>query len=382
MLERLKRLFHGKYFYISGLLLCLFLIALFTGGPFTYSLFYIYLFTLLISAVWCVTAYKGISCRLKNEKNCIVVGEEITLTLTVKNMYPIFFPYVVVQEEFLGLKWESSLHPLEKKMVTSKFAADRYGVYPVGNIKIEVKDGFDIFAYSRNVEQLIKIKVYPKLISLENLYFRAYQPFGKIAVNDRIYEDYTSINDIRRYTYGDSLKKIHWKTSAKKAELYVKRFDQLADNDVSIFFDRYKNHYMDKVIDEKAMECCASLVKYCMDLNIGVRVITSRSTIEAKNSYQFTEIMDQLILLEPDEDIKVSDIIRNRKDVSYTGNSIMIITPNLDRELVNRIMLLRGKSFGVMIFLICWSGDVSKNSEIIDFLSRNGVKVSTLYVED
>lgn len=381
MLKSLWRPLRKRYIYVFCLMACLFLIALFTGGPFTYSLFYIYVFTILISGVWCITSYRGIICRLEIEKDRLTVGEETIIRLTVKNTYPVFYPYVTISESFLGLMLDSTLHPLENRVVDKKFVPVRYGVYRLGPIKVDVKDGFRIFTYSQNIKEYVKIKVYPGLIPLKNLQLKAHQQFGRITVNDQMYEDYTSIADIRKYVSGDSLKKIHWRTSAKKAELYVKKFDQLADNAMSIFFDRYERHYIDEKIDEMAMECCASLIRYCFDMGIPVQVITSRNVIEAKGFYQFTDVMDQIILLEPKEDVKISDVIKSHEGVSYTGNSISIITPNLDTDLINRLMFLKAKGFGVILFLICRAEKIPKNLNDITFLNSSGINVKTLYVK-
>jgi len=309
--------------------------------------------------------------KARNER--IFVGETAAVEIVVRNTYPLFYPYVSLSEINFGNILRSSFAPAESKVLVKELSPRRYGVYRLGPLNIEIRDGFQLFSYSRDTGKCAEIRAYPKLIPIQSLHLEARQQFGTIPVNDRIYEDYTSISDTRKYRYGDNLKRIHWKTSAKKGELYVKNYEQLADNTMSIFLDRFEGNYGDALVDEKAMEYCVSLFKYYLELNIPTKVVTATAVVEGRNIHQFTELLDKLILLEPKEEIKVSAVLKDFVETSQYGDSLTVITPYADFELVDRLSACKAKGCGVVVFVVTREKDVIKYSDVLTFLNDNGI---------
>ena len=57
------------------------------------------------------------------------------------------------------------------------------------------------------------------------------------AALSRTQEDYNAPEDVRAYRPGDAMKRVHWKLSSRKQELWVRRFETPAPPDTLILLD-------------------------------------------------------------------------------------------------------------------------------------------------
>ena len=80
-------------------------------------------------------------------------------------------------------------------------------------------------------------------------------------------------SSVREYTYGDSLSRIHWKTTARSGRLMSKEFDVGTSNEIMILNDLDKSiqfGHFDESTTELSITLVASLIKKYSDSNIPV----------------------------------------------------------------------------------------------------------------
>ena len=100
----------------------------------------------------------------------------------------------------------------------------------------EVSDVFGFFKREHKPDMAgQELLVLPVPFDVEPLTFAA----GDMGVETmrRAMEDPSSPNDFRAYQQGDPLKRIHWKMSARKRELFVKQFEEPALPDALVMLD-------------------------------------------------------------------------------------------------------------------------------------------------
>jgi len=86
-------------------------------------------------------------------------------------------------------------------------------------------------------------------------------------------EDYSAISDVRPYLPSDSMKRIHWKLSAKRDSFVVKNYENTALNSAVIFWDRLfiKGSEQYAVIaEDKIVEIVVAIGFYCLKKKIPV----------------------------------------------------------------------------------------------------------------
>jgi uncharacterized protein (DUF58 family) len=163
---------------------------------------------------------------------------------------------------------------------------------------------------------------------------------GEILVNNRFLQDHTEISDLRPYQQGDSIKKIHWKASAKQEELLVKNFEPKADTHVVIFLNSSASSYIndkDELIEDKGVEATLSIVNYCLCQSVKVSLYYEnqgkRIHVEGNYLSDLREFMNRLVSFHPKESSSFASQVIKYSSVIPKGSTTVFITPTIDKDL-------------------------------------------------
>ncbi len=219
--------------------------ASFFGGPVTYGLLYISIIIPLSALIYC--AYVGIAFKPVQsvKQRQIEKGKDVTYSVLLTNKS--FLPFTNVRMihysdkkdiEEKGLFNNYCIVPKEEYEIISKITCPKRGVFDMGIKKVIVHDFLNAFKMSGNVQKLGKVYVVPRLIILSNI-------IAELDTEcDRVRPQFSVINrqevpdiDMRRYISGDNRKMIHWKASAKRNELYTRKYINNPDPVMKIVVD-------------------------------------------------------------------------------------------------------------------------------------------------
>jgi uncharacterized protein (DUF58 family) len=156
---------------------------------------------------------------LKNEKKLLPL---FLLKVQIDN-YSIFFPFVDIKSE-------------STKYVDVAFR--KRGEYEIGNVYISSVFPFNFFTRYRMLGNVFRFIIFPELkkCDLLSIYEKGRRIKGE-KITDKIgYE--SDIVSIREYVYGDPLKYINWKATAKTGKLKTKELSTLSHQPIIINFDK------------------------------------------------------------------------------------------------------------------------------------------------
>jgi len=104
-------------------------------------------------------------------------------------------------------------------------AYDRRGEHRLGPVEVTLTDALGLVVATATVDATDEVLVYPPVYRLggSDGVFQAFAPDS---------EDQQTFDRLREYAPGDSLRDIHWKSSAKRDELLVREVDERADDPV------------------------------------------------------------------------------------------------------------------------------------------------------
>jgi uncharacterized protein (DUF58 family) len=192
--------------------------------------------------------------RLSSKR--VFFGDEVVFEVEVANRKPLPLPWIqiddMVSSEVSFLKGKTTPSPDTTGVFLSNFFSlgwyhkvkRRYpmhclqrGYFAFGPSRIRSGDIFGFFSREMEVKQMDYLMVYPKIVSLEKLGILSKQPLGDIRTRRHIFEDPVLTSGIRDYNSGDSLKRIHWKSTARLGKLQVKVFEPTTITDMGIFLD-------------------------------------------------------------------------------------------------------------------------------------------------
>jgi hypothetical protein len=255
------------------------------------------------------------------------------------------------------------------------------GIYDFGTIKLNLFDLLHIFEYIKDVDCGIKVKVYPKNYGIKKVPFGGRDIYQETIDDRSRNEDMFSIKDVRKYREGDSLKKIHWKVSARHGELYVRDYEAISGEEFMIFVDMSgRNYTFDKYgeIEEQVVDLCVSLVSYMQEKGIQAAVLmntlypvsVSIGTREKLNSF-----IEFLITQKSDGNMEFTRFVNENVHRAQRMNTIAVVAPDINAGLAECMVGVKNSGYSIAAFYCRDDIDSQRNKEL---LQRSGIQCYSL----
>jgi uncharacterized protein (DUF58 family) len=130
------------------------------------------------------------------------------------------------------------LGPGETVIVDTERAAMRRGVHPASDVVIASSAPFGVAERRRRVEVASPTVVYPKLVRLDELSFLEAAPTPERAMHTAPRRgtgpDYLGI---REYRVGDSMRHVHWPSTARHGAIMVREFEREQTRRLAVVID-------------------------------------------------------------------------------------------------------------------------------------------------
>ena len=129
--------------------------------------------------------------------------------------------------------------PAGTRTVTVRLRADRWGAYDVGNLTVRARDAFGLFARNGRVLAAVPVKVFPRREALRRLLRPADTQLYSGDELSRTKGDGLEFADLRPFAFGDRVKRINWRASARRGELWVNEQHPERNVDIVLFVDSF-----------------------------------------------------------------------------------------------------------------------------------------------
>ncbi len=177
--------------------------------------------------------------------------------------------------------------------VTQQVVFGRRGRYPALPIKIETTYPFIFFIFRKRVDVRANLLVYPEPYDLRKYTPGLIRSVSSSAVNSRTGEEFSHIREFR---YGDPVRRIDWKKTARLGELMSRVYHDSEINEITIMLD---NTPSDTDEFERAVSFSASLAAFYLQMGCPVRFITCSKAIPfGTGEEQYIKILDLLAELD------------------------------------------------------------------------------------
>lgn len=228
---------------IWGVFLILTLVFIsFYGGTVSYGLFFAVLFLPVLSLIYLAFVFFRFKIYQKLEGRNVMAGEAVPYYFVLQNEDWISFAGVHIGmysdysyvEDVPG-KEEYELLPGENYRYDTYLVCKYRGTYPVGIREVTVRDFLGLLSLRYKLRDGFEAIVRPKLIRMEQLKSlkdveTLFSPAGGTAKTE--YD-----LSVRKYETGDSLRRIHWKASAKTGELMSREMTGEEKQGIAILLD-------------------------------------------------------------------------------------------------------------------------------------------------
>ena len=243
-----------------------------------------------LSFLWSRCALRGVSCERTMSAVRVFPGEMIELTLRLSNRKALPLPWISVCDripqgiDLPGVTADPGITPspqvaadpapptsleagdsagvdglplageeapgapapnlVERTTALSWYAAAsweqqvvcrRRGYYQLGPLAVTSGDIFGLYARTVVLKEPGAVIVYPRLYELAEMGLPARAFLGETRTPTRIFEDPTRTVGVREYLPGDSLRRVHWKATARQGRLQVKVLEPTTTHKAALF---------------------------------------------------------------------------------------------------------------------------------------------------
>lgn len=353
------------------------LTGLFTGSPELFHLTYLLAAVLLLSLAWTWLTLRGIALQRRTRARRSQVGRLFRESFSVRKTG-------ILPKLWLEIQDHSTLPGHQASHVVPSLVGGKAyswqvetlcvvrGEFQLGPLTVISSDPFGFFRWPRQLSATEKLIVYPLTVDLNKVILPVGFLSGGDAQRQLSHAITTNASSIRDYVPGDSMNRIHWRSTARTGKIMVKEFELDPLVDIWLFSDfsadsLYQAPGLQRAAppgrpapisagrnripastEEYGVVIAASLAKYFIE---GERVVgfaaytPYRQIIQPdRGNRQLTRIFQTLAVARSTSNHSLQQMLSLETPHFSRGTTLMIITSSLDERWIAeaQIMIRRG----------------------------------------
>jgi len=300
------------------------------------------------SLVFTFVALRGIRVG-QGIPHTVIKNEDCALKLRLNNPTPI--PFVNVECVLRYNKYTTeveemdrfTLQPFTPETQMIPFTMRYRGRYQIGVDTVQATDFMGLFHLRRNYKRYVDILALPRVVEVESTPLAMNLMTDAASRFDIRDEDYATISDIRPYVPTDSVKRVHWKLTAKRNEWMVKLFQSNALNTVTIIMDSARRNISEGErysLEDQIVENTIGLLRFCLTKNMPVELrVTNGAKAHAGNLADFDTAYHMLAELEFEDKTLLNPLAVLTQLLTDAGGNvnIVIFTANITIRLYTQL---------------------------------------------
>lgn len=347
--------------------LVLWLVLIYTG----YVNLFFFLITLLLWPLFSLLQTLFILKRLKItqtlERPVIVRGEAVDLHLVMHNRSPLSLPWLQIQVRTFFPK----LHPqtvvkdfsiLAGREVTLQVShkVRHCGSFRIGTSQVGTRDLFGFFRLPLRragfwKKEQMNLIVIPGLLPYDDLHALRERIHEHQKLNSRqISHEVDALANIRAMQPGDSLKRIHWKLSARAGTYLIKEFEDPRQQQICLLLDpkrttRDESAWTDR---DNMLEHAASLTALLLSQRLPVRLVTHQPERFQQAGSQLGDLdilRIQMALSTWQDDRRILDVVRLETQFTPIDLLILLIY-DVTQDLADYLAMYQANGHDVWVF--------------------------------
>jgi len=241
----------------------------------------------------------------------------------------------------------------------AKVTLTRRGNFRVGPLRIRTGDPFGLFSTEMSVAQPASVVVFPEVVPLPHWQLPPSPVDGTTRARRRYEAATPLVAGVRPYTHGDAINRIHWLSSARHGELYVKEFDLEQAADLWLVLDLDRSVHAGIGTDasvETAVTVAASIAMRTLADNRAVAMTASARRIQLHQPDRGPRAEQKLLHLlanvQADGTSPVAEVLNATLPRLRRGMTLCLITGSTDRGWVRSMATLRRRGVAGLVILL------------------------------
>ena len=215
------------------------------------------------------------------------------------------------------------------------------GRYVFEDCRVELGDAFGL---QRAVVQLPApgaLLVYPRLVELRRLFSDA----GALShAGQRLLLRRSTgfdLHSVRDYEHGDSLRRVHWRSTARRGQLMVKELEDAPRDEIAVLLDADASAVVGASFDAQVRAAGSILDAYVRRGRRAVLVLNT-STPEAQPVHSplsdWRRALEALATVEPADGVSAARLLADASGPATRALELAVVTARLESALVDRLV--------------------------------------------
>lgn len=261
----------------------------------------------------------------------------------------------------------------------------RRGIFELGPIDMVSGDPLGIYSVSHHLPEQTSMLVTPPIIQLPGIEVAAGGRVGEGTQRRKSFEVTMNVSNVREFEAGDSMRLIHWPTTARRDDIFVKVMDNTPASDWWIFLDLDESVQYGQgnlSTEEHAVILAASISERGLHNGNAVGLATHGKELvwlpPRFGGEQRQKILHELARATCGK-LPLSQLLYYARPIFRQNPSLIIISSNLDPTWTNELSTFLGSGIVPTVLLLdptgyAPNGDRYENPQkMLDLLSELGI---------
>lgn len=351
---------------ITALALLLFF-AYITGIRLAYSLLYALILLFAVSYLWSRLAADNLEVRRTSPEGQYQVGDEFGEQFSIQNRSWIPIPLIELTDDSNLPGYTAgrvfSLKGRRTRRWTSRGRFKHRGLFTFGPMELHYGDPFGLFPRTLRIPGTRSVVVYPVIRPIGSLEALAPSTAGDEQLRGRVIDIPPNATTIREYVPTDSVKRIHWASSARLGRLMSRSFETREGGDAWIVLDLQARVHAGEAPDstlEYAMSMAASLTDAALRRGSAIGLVTNDSAFTvveaARGDQQRNKLFEYFTLAQADGTVSLANLLTSQRQEWHHRGGLIVITPSGDERWIEALLDLGVRGHRSLVVYLDASG--------------------------
>jgi len=316
----------------------------------------------LLGYLWARSLAHGLELTREMRYGWAQVGDRLQerFTLANKSRVPATWVAILDHSNLPGYDI-SAVKSIGERAVIHWFeegVCNRRGLYTLGPTSVETGDPFGFYTLVLEFPTSVTMMVMPPVVHLPSLDVAPASRAGEGRHRAPALEQSVSASSVREYVPGDSMRWIHWPTTARRDGAFVRTFDSTPSSDWWIFLDMHRGVHAgtgQRATEEHGVILAASLADRGLKMGKAVGLATHGQGLAwlppRLSADQCWQILRALALVETGEHT-LAELLAGTQSALKPRSGLVIITPDVDGSWLDSVALLRRRGIVPTVLLL------------------------------
>jgi uncharacterized protein (DUF58 family) len=273
----------------------------------------------------------------------VLEGEDVRIALEVDRTTTVPPPSLVAVERLGRLGEREVQLPGSRRLLRGAYALDRVprGRYGFGPVRLTLQDPFGLYRAVLELGEPGALLAYPRLVELERLFSEggAHAQEGRRLLLRR--PSGFELHSVREYEQGESLRKVHWRSTARRGRLMVKELEDAPRDEIAVLLDGDASAVVGESFDVQVRAAGSILRAHVRRGRRTVLVVNSLlREVQAVHSdaEEWRRALELLAAVEPTARTPVEALVGGEGTPAGRALELIVVTARLTSSLADRLV--------------------------------------------